>query len=463
MNYQEIALNITGITSDSRKIEQGYAFVAITGEVMDGHEYINEAIAKGAKYIIHEQDISSVNNHNVIFIKVSSTRIALGKLASAFYQASPSNIVAVTGTNGKTSVVTFFQQMLELAGHKSASIGTIGVQGFSSDSSLTTPDPVLLHKLLKQASDENVEYLAIEASSHGLQQLRLHQVPLKAAGFTNFTQDHLDYHEDFEDYFNAKMLLFREVLQNGYAIINADIPEYNAIKKICLENAHKIIDYGKNAEVIKLESIQIGDNQQNFTYSYKGKKYSIAVNLVGEFQIYNLLCSLGFALSLGIDAELLANIIPQLKNVPGRMDKAILPGKNIYIDYAHTPDALKKSLLSLRPFVKSRLIVLFGCGGDRDKTKRPLMGKCANNYADYVIITDDNPRSEDASSIREEILASCPTAIEISDREKAIKFAIKEMQPGDILLIAGKGHENYQIIGKEKHHFSDKEVAESLD
>lgn len=458
INYKNIAKRISGISNDSRKIEPGFAFVAIKGEVFDGHNFIDIALEKGASFIIYESDITQ-NGKN--FFRVENSRKAFSLLASHFYNKQPENIIAITGTNGKTSIVSFFEQILTNLGLKSASIGTIGIKGFKAETSLTTPDPVTLYKLLRDASSNKIKYLALEASSHGLKQNRLDGVHLKAAGFSNFTQDHLDYHGSFENYFKAKMILFTEILQKGYAILNADIPEYEKIREICIKKGHSIISYGRKGEQIKLFDINNNLQSQIFTYQIDNTKYKTEVNLVGEFQIYNILCAIGFALSVGVKADEIVKTLPKLEYVNGRMEKLNIKNKDVYVDYAHSPDALEKALKSLRPYVKSRLIVLFGCGGNRDKEKRPVMGKIAKDNADLVIITDDNPRNEKPNLIRAEIFKACPGAIEINERQNGIEYALSEMQKGDVLLIAGKGHEDYQIIGDKKMPFSDKIIAEN--
>ena len=462
MNYLHIVNSITGVSSDSRNIRPGFAFVAINGGLHNGHLYINNALQNGASYIIYDQEISDIKEN---FIKVDNSREALAILASEFYQSQPKNLVAVTGTNGKSSTVSFFSQIIALCGYKAASIGTIGISGFSSSiiNDNTTPEPTILYKMLSEASEQKIEYLALEASSHGLKQHRLDGIKLKAAGFTNFTQDHLDYHQNMEDYFSCKMLLFSQILKSGYVVINADIPEFEKIKNICSTSNHKLIDYGYKAKKIKLLKIEKSVNNQSFVFEYQGNTYASCVNLVGDFQLYNMLCAIGLVLSCEIKIDDVIAALPHIKCVSGRMEKINIEDKDIYIDYAHTPDALEKALISLRPHVQNKLLVLFGCGGDRDKQKRPLMGEIASKYADIVIITDDNPRNEEPEVIRNEILAKCKNATEIAGREKAINHAISIMKQGDILLIAGKGHENYQIIGKQKNYFSDKEVVEYYD
>ncbi len=448
-------VNITGLTADSRKVKPGFAFFAIKGAQTDGHDYIDKAIAAGTSIIVGEKDL---NPEGAIYIKSRNTRKDLAHLAAKFYPEKPKNIVVITGTNGKTSIADFTRQLWKLAGFDAASIGTLGFvsekESFSFEADNTTPDPVTLNELLTKVKDCAI----IEGSSIGLEQNRLDFIPVKAAGFTNFTRDHIDYHNTMEEYFRTKTLLFIEVMKNGTAVLNSDIPEFETLKTLSHKHGHEILSYGKNGEIKLLEAIPSHDGQ-TIRIEIFGEGSEHKLPLVGSFQAYNVLCAIGLVLACGMDTRKLRPLIDQLVSIPGRMEQAA-PG--VYVDYAHTPDALENALTSLRPHVTGRLFVVFGCGGDRDKGKRPEMGAIANKLADYIIVTDDNPRTEGPEQIRREIMAQCPGAVEIANRAEAINHAMTEMKQGDILLVAGKGHEKYQIYGKEKKHFDDVEVAKKF-
>ncbi|MEM7617169.1 MAG: UDP-N-acetylmuramoyl-L-alanyl-D-glutamate--2,6-diaminopimelate ligase [Pseudomonadota bacterium] len=489
--FADIAdFEIANITADSRKVKDNYIFVAIKGNMFDGNDYINTALNNGAKLIITAQNIDNIisnshNNDNNIdeiannnidtkkIIQIDDDRLFYSKLAAAFYQDKPENIISVTGTNGKTSIVNFCTKLWGLTGKQTASIGTIGIiengkNITASNNLLTTPDPMDLHQYLANLKQDNIENVALEASSHGLSQKRLSSLKFKAAAFTNISRDHLDYHKNFAAYFAAKMLLFQEnIAENGTAVLNADIKEYEEIKNICLANNTKIFSYGKNGRDLKILSISPKPMGQLITFESKGNiTHKILLPLIGEFQVYNILCALGLLVACGENIDILVGKLTSIKPVTGRMDKAALLHNNatIYVDYAHTPDALKNALIALKNHSSKNLHVLFGCGGDRDNGKRPLMGEIAMNYADNIIVTDDNPRSEDPAKIRQEIMASCSSskAINVGDRREAIKQAICMLEKNDILLIAGKGHEDYQIINNVKQPFDDKLVVQEL-
>lgn len=450
-----------GITGDSRKVKPGYVFVALKGGKSDGATFIGQALKNGAVAVISSGKPEN-EWHKACYIQQKNPRLALAKIAAKFYPKQPQFIAAVTGTNGKTSVVNFCRQIWAKLGKESASIGTIGVingdgKSHNSMGSMTTPDPVILHEKINTLAGEGIEYLAIEASSHGLDQYRLDGLKISTAAFTNLTRDHLDYHDSMEGYFAAKKRLFSEVLQpGGTAVLNADSKDFPKLKNAALERGCKVISFGKNGENIKLKKIEVTKNGQEIVFDFYGKKFSTLVNLVGEFQTENILCAMGIVYASGFMVEKIIEVLPKIKSVPGRMEPV---GDNVFVDYAHTPDALEKSLKTLRPYVKGKLIVVFGCGGDRDKGKRTEMGKIAELYADGVVVTDDNPRSENPAEIRKEILAGIKNATEISDRKKAIEQAISLLEVGDILLIAGKGHEKTQIIGDKILPFDDVEIA----
>jgi len=424
---------LKGVTADSRLIKPGFAFVAIKGEKLDGKDYIQAALEKGATHIIIEGEDG-----------IDNARRALAYIASKLYQPQPENIVAVTGTSGKTSVAHYFRELASFAGYKSASIGTFGVvsEEINIDDGLTSPPAEKMHQYLKELKSKNIDYVAIEASSHGLSQSRLDFIPFKAAAFTNLSQDHLDYHKDMEEYLAAKMILFSDLLKDGVAVLNQDIKEFEAIKKVC----NKIIIYGKEKGDVSFA---------HDAFNIMGERIEACPNVFGEYQYYNIAAAIGLAVAC--DIKITGEMINALHAPEGRLEK--LDKANIFIDYAHKPEALEKAILTLKSTTSGRLIVVFGCGGNRDKLKRPIMGEIASRLADMIIVTDDNPRFEDAAQIRAEILSACPKGIEIGNREEAIKYAISIMEKDDALLIAGKGHEDYQIIGDKKIHFSDKEIA----
>lgn len=435
-------IEISGISADSRNVRKGDAFFAFKPE------YIAEAKAKGAAAIIDSGNV----------------REKLAHAAARFYEAQPEEIVAVTGTNGKTSTVHFTRQVWEKLGHKAASLGTLGLVGsdVSQEGAMTTPDPIKLHEMLQNCATKKITHLAMEASSHGLHQHRLDGVKLKAAGFSNLTRDHLDYHGDMEAYRQAKFRLFSALLPQGAAaILNADSEEFAALEKICSARGLTIISFGRQGKTIKLAAHEIVAEGQKITLHYAGREYDMVLKLAGRFQIDNILCALCLVAHEKIEdrtfVEKIFAILPTLTGVPGRLQPVAghKAGAHIYVDYAHTPDALEKALKALRPHTAGKLVCLFGCGGDRDAGKRPLMAQIAALNADHVIVTDDNPRSEDPASIRKQVLAGAPTAEEIGDRRKAIQQAVARLQKGDVLLVAGKGHEQGQIFADRTEPFCD--------
>ena len=449
-------VEIRGLAIDSRKVRKGTLFFAIKGKLQDGHTYIAQAIEKGASAVIGENDIKDCP---VPYIRSKNIRHDLAVIAAKYYKHQPQYIAVVTGTNGKTSTADFVRQFWEFSKFDAASIGTLGFIKDGATVSLeadnTSPDPITMHELLSHVRDCAV----LEGSSIGFEQHRLDGLKVRVGGFTNFTRDHLDYHGSMENYFAAKALLFTDLMKKGTAVLNADIPEFAELKKICEKHKHEIISYGTNpkATIRLIEATPRHDGQlikiEAFETSIETK-----VPLVGRFQVENILCAVGMVVACGIPKEKALHDIAKLRSIQGRMEQAV---DGIYVDYAHTPDALENALKSLRPHTEGKLFVVFGCGGDRDKGKRPQMGKLANDLADVVIVTDDNPRTENASVIRSEILIDCPKAVEIADRKKAIISAVTDMKKGDVLLIAGKGHEKYQIIGTEKLHFDDVEIVKT--
>ena len=459
-------LPISLVTADSRKAIQGALFVAVRGNKDDGADYAIDAVAKGAVAIVTDHETKLILPKSIVIIRVDNVRLALAKIAAAFYSLQPPFIAAITGTDGKTSTADFFRQLWQMEYKKAASIGTLGVIGVKNEPIIgainTTPDPVLLHQTMQDLAKEGYQYLALEASSHGLDQYRLDGVEIKAAAFTNLTRDHLDYHETIENYFKAKARLFSDILPSyGVAVLNADDPKYRRIKEICSERNIRIISYGFHGENYKIKKVTPTMSGLAVQANINGSSTHFMLNMVGSFQVMNCLAALGLFVGCGGDLESGLKHLPHLHNVTGRVEKvASHPnGAPIFIDYAHTPAALGNVLKTMRPHVKGKLTVVFGCGGDRDKGKRPEMGKVASELADLVIVTDDNPRNESPAQIRKEIILAARGAKEIGDRAEAIAIAIKGLQKEDVLLIAGKGHETTQIIGNREIPFSDAQAA----
>lgn len=456
-------LRITGLSSDSRKVEPGFVFFALAGSKADGAFYINDALQRGAVAIISESNSPAELPNTIAFLKVKDARLCLAQAASRFFARQPETIVAVTGTAGKSSVADFTRQIFSYAKKRAASLGTIGIVRDDQIiyGALTTPDPVSLHQTLQSLADEGITHLAMEASSHGLDQKRLDGVRIKAAAFTNLGHDHLDYHGTQEAYLKAKLRLFDTLLpQDGVAVINADAPYSKAVAAIARERGLSLVSVGQSGHDITLERVTRDGFDQRLDLTIRGQKAQIRLALAGDFQTSNALVAAGLALAVGIEQTIIIEALSHLKGVPGRLERVGIKRDGlIVIDYAHKPDALAAALDALRPFVTGRLICVFGCGGDRDTAKRPLMGAIAFEKADDVIITDDNPRSEDPARIRQAILATCARAEDIGDRRLAITHALDRMGPGDVVLIAGKGHETGQIIGEEVIAFSDHAVV----
>jgi UDP-N-acetylmuramoyl-L-alanyl-D-glutamate--2,6-diaminopimelate ligase len=460
---QSADLEIGGVSADSRAIKPGDVFVAIEGGNADGLNFIGPAIAAGAVAVVAQRRPDASLPGNVAFIKVANGRRALSLIAAKFYPRQPQTIAAVTGTSGKTSVAAFTRQVWTALGCQAASIGTIGIVSPRGETygSLTTPDPVALHRSLDALAAEGVTHLAIEASSHGLDQYRLDGLRIAAAAFTNITRDHLDYHPSFEAYFAAKLRLFEDLVPpGGAAVIDADRDHAEAVIAVAKARGLSIISVGRKGTGVRLAESIIDGFAQLLRIEYAGKIFRARLPLVGEFQVGNALVAAGLAIATGGDAAAIFPALEQLTGAKGRLELiGASGGAPIFIDYAHKPDALAKALEALRPAVSGRLVVVFGAGGDRDRGKRPLMGAVAAAKADRVIVTDDNPRGEDAAVIRAAIMAEARGAIEIGDRGEAIRSAIAELRPGDVLLIAGKGHETGQIIGDRVVPFSDHEAV----
>lgn len=453
------AIRIHGISADSRAIKPGFLFAAMPGTKADGLQFAPQAIANGAVAVLAERAPAQALPGGAVLAKVADARLALTRAAARFYPQQPKTIVAVTGTSGKTSVAHFTRQIYEALGHRSGYIGTLGVispQG-SRYGSLTTPDPVTLHAEIAGLAEAGVTHLAIEASSHGLDQRRLEEVKLAAAGFTNLSRDHLDYHGTVEAYRAAKLRLFTELLPEGSgAVVCADGGDASYFAAAARDRGLALMTVGSGGEDLTLEHVERDVLGQVLTIRHRGISHTVRLPLAGAFQAENALVAAGLALVTGEKLESVFAALETLTGVPGRIELVgTANGAACYVDYAHKPDALANVLAALRPFVRRKLVVVVGAGGDRDPGKRPLMGRVAVEGADTVIITDDNPRSEDPATIRRAILAAAPGAIEIGDRAEAITTAVRGLEPGDVLVVAGKGHETGQIIGDRTLPFSD--------
>lgn len=466
---------IQGLTADSRDVEPGYLFAALPGVEQDGAIFIEKALGKGAAAIItHEGWRKSVSTdalkkfENVPVVDCKNPRHSLAIAAARYYGAQPETICAVTGTNGKTSVASFVRQIWGHLGVKAASMGTLGVTGPGVRMRLqhTTPDPVRIHQCLKGLVQAGVTHLALEASSHGLAQHRLDGVVIKLAAFTNLTRDHLDYHADFEDYLYSKMRLFGEVLQPGAtAVLNADIPEYEEIEHMCWARGLVITSVGSAGKTLRLKTRKARSSGQTLEVEWRGQPFNVELPLVGAFQASNALLAAAMVIETGQDAAEVFAALSSLEGAPGRLELAghTKEGAAIFVDYAHTPDALETVLQALRSHVTGKLHVIIGCGGDRDTGKRALMGKTAVDNADVVIVTDDNPRGEDPATIREQVMQGAKGAHNIGDRGEAIRQGILALASGDILVIAGKGHETGQTVGDMVYPFNDaQEVGKVL-
>ncbi len=454
----EFDIDIKGVTADSREVKSGYLFGASNGD-----DYVADALFKGASAVVVSENYNGAVPEGVAVIRSNNPAYTYAQIVARFYGKVPAHLSAITGTNGKTSIVDFVRQVLTMMGYKAASVGTLGViKGDNTPipSPNTTPNNVSLHSWLKDMAEEGVSYAVLEASSHGLHQARLGGLTFEVAGFTNLTRDHLDYHKTFEEYLNAKLILFKQNLaEHGTAVLNADIDEYGKIADVCTQRGQKIISYGTRGHDIRLLASEPLPYGQRLKIEYFGQPKTIEIPLVGKFQAMNVLCALGMLAAITGLPDDVVEYIGKVKGAKGRLEligKTSL-GAAIYIDYAHTPDALENVLKALRPHTVGRLHVVFGCGGNRDVGKRPLMGKIAHDLADVVYVTDDNPRLEDAEAIRAAIMPACPNACNIADRAEAIKKAIEGLMPDDVLVLAGKGHETGQYVKGSVLPFSDHE------
>jgi UDP-N-acetylmuramoyl-L-alanyl-D-glutamate--2,6-diaminopimelate ligase len=454
-------LELSGIASDSRKVKRGDLFVGVPGTKADGLAFVPQALAAGAAAVLAERrpDLPA----DIAFIETNNVRRALAPAAAAFFPRQPATIAAVTGTSGKTSVAAFTRQVWTSLGYAAASIGTVGVVSPKGETygSLTTPDPIELHRTLDALAGDGVTHLALEASSHGLDQHRLDGVRVSAGAFTNLSRDHLDYHPTMEAYLAAKLRLFSDLIPSGgTAVVNTDDCYSGQVIDAAKARGLKILTVGVAADGLRLIDGEIEGFGQRVTFGYAGRQYKVKLPLVGNFQVQNAAVSAGLVLATGGDPDRVFAALEKLQGAKGRLDLAgTFHDAPVFIDYAHKPDALQKAIEALRPYTRRQLIVVFGCGGDRDKGKRPIMGRIAHEHADRVIVTDDNPRSEKPAAIRAEILAAAPGAEEIGDRGEAIRTAIAGLEAGDVLLIAGKGHETGQIVGNRVLEFSDHDAV----
>lgn len=454
------AMRIAGLTADSREVKPGFLFAALPGTSVDGAKFIADAVAAGAAAVLAPPGASA----SVPVVHSDNPRRLFALMAARYFGRQPDLIVAVTGTSGKTSIASFAREIWTAMGMRAASLGTIGVVSPSGTFELdhTTPDPVRLQQAVAQLKADHVDHLAIEASSHGLDQYRLDGLRLSAGAFTNLSHDHLDYHPSKEAYFDAKMRLFEELLPAGApAVINADSPQGAEVERRARARGLRIFTAGVAGRDLRLMSASREDHGQLLEVEAHGQKVRVMLPLVGAFQASNALVAAGLVLATGGEPAQVFHTLESLRGAKGRLDLVArtLAGVPVFVDYAHKPDALENALSALRPYVKNSLHVVFGCGGDRDKLKRPIMGEIAARLADKVYVTDDNPRTENAALIRAAILAACSGAIEIGSRGQAIRHAVDASAAGDIVLVAGKGHEEGQKIGKTITPFSDHEAV----
>ncbi|MFG6497945.1 UDP-N-acetylmuramoyl-L-alanyl-D-glutamate--2,6-diaminopimelate ligase [Sulfitobacter sp. 1A13191] len=459
---------ITGIAVDSREVREGTLFAALPGSRVHGAEFIQYALRMGAAAVLTDAAGAKLAAEELAgsdagLVVSDLPREALTRTAALWFGGQPATMIAVTGTNGKTSVSTFVRQIWVEMGLPAVNLGTTGVEGaWAAPLAHTTPEPITLHRTLAEAAANGITHAAMEASSHGLDQRRLDGVTLKAAGFTNFTQDHLDYHETFEAYFAAKAALFARVLpEDGTAVVNIDDEKGVDIAAIARARGCEVITVGRDGGDLHLQGQRFDATGQDLRFNWRGKTYQKRLNLIGGFQGDNVLLAAGLVIACGADPQEVFDTLPHLTTVRGRMQLAATRdnGAAVFVDYAHTPDAVATALAAMRPHVMGRLVAIVGAGGDRDRAKRPLMGQAAAQHADMVIVTDDNPRSEDPASIRAAVLGGAPEAWEVGDRAEAILRGVDALEPGDALLIAGKGHETGQTVGDDVLPFDDVEQA----
>lgn len=456
---------ISGLALDSRHVKPGDLFAALPGVKTDGRQFIAAAESAGAAAILASPGATATRP----VVSAADPREALAAIAAAFYPRQPETIAAVTGTNGKSSTVEFLRQIWMDAGRDAAALGTLGVTrgGHRAETGHTTPDAIALHRALDALAGEGVTYLAMEASSHGLKQRRMDAVKATLGGFTNLTRDHLDYHPDFDDYFDAKMRLFETLLvPRARVVVMVDSDWGTKVVQRAKAAGLEVMTVGWRGEDIQIREITPRPASQQVRFTYQGEERGVELPLIGEFQAANAILAAGLAIASGVAPDAAFAALERLEGVPGRMELAgtTKDGAPVLVDYAHTPDGLDKLLRAARPHTRGKVVIVFGAGGDRDPDKRPMMGETASRLADRVYVTDDNPRSEDPAAIRAAILAACPGGIEIGDRGEAILTAIEGLEPGDTLLIAGKGHETGQTAGDVVTPFDDREKAkEGLD
>jgi UDP-N-acetylmuramoyl-L-alanyl-D-glutamate--2,6-diaminopimelate ligase len=456
------ALDLNGVASDSRKVKRGHLFVAVPGTKADGLSFVPQALAAGAAAVM-AADAPEQLPDGIAFVRADNVRRALALAAARFHSRQPDTIAAVTGTSGKTSVAAFTRQIWAALGHAAASIGTIGLVTPKEEvyGSLTTPDPIELARTLDRLAEDGITHLAMEASSHGLDQHRIDGVRVTVGGFTNLSRDHMDYHATEQAYLEAKLILFeRIVAPDGAAVVAADSAFADQVIAAAAGRGLHVLTVGTKGTGIRLLGCAIDGFSQTLRVEHEARAHRVRLPLVGAFQVENALVAAGMTIATGSDPAAVFDALEGLEGAKGRLELiGQRNGAPIFVDYAHKPDALAKALEALRPYAKRKLVVVFGAGGDRDQGKRPLMGAIAAEKADSVIVTDDNPRSESPAAIRASILAAAPGAAEIGDRAAAISAAIAALQPGDVLLVAGKGHESGQIVGDRTLPFSDHEAV----
>ena len=455
---------IAGLASDSREVKPGYLFAALPGTRADGGAFIADAVHRGASIVLGVPALrAEAEAAGAQFVADTNPRRRLAEIAADYFGGQPDTVAAVTGTSGKTSVTVFLRQIWANEGRSAASLGTIGLITPDEQIELdhTTPDAITLHRLLAELEHDGIEYLAFEASSHGLDQYRLDGVRIAAAGFTNIGRDHMDYHPDFAHYLAAKLRLFDLVADDGVAAVHADAAHAEDFVRVARRRNLKLVTVGASGQTLQLVSRRAAGEAQLLEIAHAGTVHRVSLPLVGAFQAANALLAAGIAIGLGDPPSRVLEALAELKGPPGRLEKVAYgrDSSSIYVDYAHKPDALETVLKAVRPHVTGRLHLVFGCGGDRDRGKRVIMGQIAAQLADRTIVTDDNPRTEDPAEIRRQIREGCPDALEIGDRADAIRAAVAALEAGDALVIAGKGHEAEQIVGDHARPFRDSEEA----
>ncbi len=459
---------VAGLAVDSRAVREGYLFAAMPGTRQHGASFVEAALERGATSILTDAEGAEMARAaaavaGAAVVIAAQPREALARAAALFYGAQPATMVAVTGTNGKTSVSSFVRQIWQVLDLPAVNLGTTGVEGaWSAPLAHTTPEPITLHRTLSQAAAHGITHAAMEASSHGLDQRRLDGVALRAAGFTNLSQDHLDYHQSFEAYFDAKAALFARVMpEDGTAVVNIDDARGVDMAAIAKARGQAVITVGRSGGDLHLAGQRMDATGQDLRFVWLGAVYQVRLNLIGDFQADNVALAAALVIACGAEPEQVFAALSQLETVRGRMELAATRsnGAAVFVDYAHTPDAVETALRAMRPHVMGQLVAIIGAGGDRDVGKRPMMGAAAAAQADTVFVTDDNPRSEDPADIRADVLEGCPDAHEVADRAEAILRAVDMLGPGDALLIAGKGHETGQIVGDDILPFDDVEQA----